>query len=75
MVRISWPTFLASFAVGIFFVYVTQAKPKVVVVYPTPDNTDRLQYKDTAGNCYHFKADLAECPKDISSVHNIPVQK
>jgi hypothetical protein len=75
MVKISWPTFLLSFSIGVFFVYITQAAPTIVLVYPTPENIDRLQYKDKAENCYHYKAHLTECPKNVNSIHNIPVQK
>ena len=75
MVKISWPTFILSFAIGSFFVYITQSKPKIVIVYPTPDNIDKLQYKDNADNCYHFKSNNVECPKDSNSIHHIPIQK
>lgn len=75
MVKISWPTFIISFAIGIFFVYITQARPKTIIVYPTPDNVDDIQYKDSADNCYHFKSQITECPQNSSLIHTIPVQK
>ena len=68
MVKVSWPMFLVSFSIGIFFVYITQAKPKTVFVYPTPENIDRLQYKDNADNCYHFKSHLTEEPTGRSLI-------
>ena len=75
MVKVSWPVFLLSFSIGIFFVYITQTSPKIVIVYPTPDNVGRTQYKDSADNCYHFKHEETQCPRDPKEIHSIPVQK
>ncbi len=44
---------------------------KTVVVYPTPSNVDKIQYKDNANNCYKFTAKLVNCTK---SARKIPVQ-
>ena len=74
MVKLSWPTFIVSFAIGIFFVYITQVDPKVIIIFPTPDNVDKVQYKDSADNCYHFKHEITECPQD-KFIDSIPVQK
>ena len=72
--NVHWPTFICALAVGLFFVYVTQSQKQVVVVYPTPENVDRIQYKDRAGTCHEFSAASGTCPKDAASIQTIPVQ-
>ncbi len=72
--NVNWPTFIISLAVGCFVVYITQTSPQVIVVYPTPENVDRIQYKDSAGVCHAFKAVSTKCPKNVSAIHEIPVQ-
>ena len=72
---ISLPVFLISVAVGLFFVYLSQPTPKVIYVYPTPDNIDKVQYKDKAVNCFQFEAEEVRCPSDRTTIKPIPVQK
>ena len=38
--------FVLSFCIGIFFVYITFPPLDVILVYPNPDNVDKLLYKD-----------------------------
>ena len=71
---IDFRIFFVSLAVGLFLVYIYQPTPTVIYVYPTPDNIDKLQFKDKANNCYHFKADEIKCPKDKNTIQSIPVQ-
>ena len=63
--------FIFSFIVGMIFICISPVEYKTVVVYPTPSNVDKIQYKDKANNCYKFKAKLVDCTKDAL---NIPVQ-
>ena len=71
---VHWPTFIAALAVGLFFVYLTHTKKQLVVVYPTPENVARIQYKDKAGTCYNLSAAKGQCPKNKKSIQQIPVQ-
>jgi hypothetical protein len=68
---INVPVFLISFALGVFAVYVTAPDKKKIIVYPTPDNAQHVQYKDGAGNCFQFKQTKAQCTKDST---NTPIQ-
>ena len=34
---------------------------KTIVVYPTPTNLEKIQYKDNADNCFQFSAKLVDC--------------
>lgn len=71
---ISFPIFLVSLTVGLFFVYMFNPSPTVIHVYPTPDNIDKLQFKDYADNCYQFVSKQVKCPSNKSLITKIPVQ-
>lgn len=68
---ISFPFFILSLAVGLFYVYVSTPPPKVIYVYPTPENVNDVLYKDKVNNCYKFNYKEVKCPINPSL---IPVQ-
>lgn len=63
--------FVASFIVGMLFVYLSPAEYKTVLVYPTPSNLKKIQYKDKTGQCFKFSAKLVDC---TANAKKIPVQ-
>lgn len=65
--------FLISFLVGLFYIYFFDDK-KIVYVYPTPHNTNNVQYVDKSENCYTYKFKKTKCPKDTNKINTIPVQ-
>ena len=71
---IDFRIFLISLAFGLFLIYMTNPSPTVIYVYPTPENINKIQIKDTLDNCYHFSAKEVTCPSDESKIHTIPVQ-
>jgi hypothetical protein len=71
---ISIPVFLISFAIGLFFVYILGPEMKTVFIYPTPENVDKVLFKDKADNCFSFKQEIIECPKDESLISKVPMQ-
>jgi hypothetical protein len=71
---ISIPIFLISFAIGLFFVYILGPEMKTIYVYPTPENVDKILFKDKADNCFTFEEHIVECPKDASLISSIPIQ-
>jgi len=69
------PVFLMSFAFGVFAVYVTLPDTKRIMVYPSPDNIDIIQYKDKAHNCFRFQETSVSCPKGSGNVvAKVPMQ-
>lgn len=72
---ISLRIFLISLAIGLLFVYLSNPEPTIIYVYPTPDNVDKITYKDKAFNCFKFNANEVTCPKNKSMIKTIPLQK
>jgi len=71
---ISLPIFLVSFAVGMFFIYILGPETKRIFIYPSPENVNRILFKDVAENCFSFKPVEVECPTDESKISSIPIQ-
>tara|TARA_Y100000389_G_C17232644_1_gene398954 strand:+ start:312 stop:584 length:273 start_codon:yes stop_codon:yes gene_type:complete len=66
-------TFIISLFLGIFIVYSITPPPKVLVKYPTPENSGRVIYKDEAHNCFKVISSEVNCPKDKSKIKSIPL--
>ncbi len=47
--------------VGLLLVYLSPVEHKTVMVYPTPTNSKKIQYKDDADQCFRFSAKLVNC--------------
>jgi len=71
---INFPVFILSFAFGMFAVYITMPDTRKIMVYPSPDNVDYIQYKDQAGNCFHFREKKVKCPAKESEISKTPLQ-
>jgi hypothetical protein len=71
---ISLPVFLISFGIGLLFAYILGPEQKKVYIYPSPENINKIMFKDKAENCFSFKEEEIECPTDLSSLFNIPLQ-
>jgi len=68
------PLFIISLSLGLFVAYITAPSPEVIYVYPTPDNVDKILYKDHSGTCYKLDVNEINCPNDSSKIHTIPIQ-
>ena len=66
--------FIISLAVGIFVTYITIPTTQKIMVYPNPDNIDKIQYKDKADNCFSFSSKEVKCPSDITKIRSYDIQ-
>lgn len=67
--------FIISFAIGIFAVYLTgNSDKRKIIVFPTPDNIDEIQYKDDSGTCFQFKQTQVNCPINSNEISKIFAQ-
>ena len=66
--------FIITLTFGLFLVYITNQKPNIIYVFPTPDNFDKITVKDKANNCYKFNINKVSCPKDQKLIPPIPPQ-
>lgn len=71
---ISLPIFLISFAIGLLFIYLMGPEMKTIYIYPSPENIDKVLFKDKAENCFYFEEKNIECPKDENLISKIPIQ-
>jgi hypothetical protein len=71
---ISFPIFIISFSIGLFFVYILGPNIKTIYIYPTPENVDKILFKDKADNCFTFEEQEMDCPSDPSKISTIPLQ-
>ena len=72
---ISFKVFVLSFIVGLIFLYLLGPQTKTIIVFPTPDNMGKIQYKDKAGTCFHYNAKNVSCPSNKEEISQIPSQK
>jgi hypothetical protein len=63
--------FIISLLFGLFYVYMSDPKPKQIVVYPTPDNQNLFQFRDKTDNCFQLKQNMIKCSNDAEV---IPIQ-
>ena len=61
-------SFFIAFAIGIFLVYITAPKKKIVIKWPTPENAGKLIYRDNSESCYKYKANEVDCPEDDTEI-------
>jgi hypothetical protein len=74
MFKLNILAFILSFAMGIFFVYTTMPDQTKIMVYPSPDNVDHIQYKDKADTCFQFRQTKVQCPADNTQILKTPIQ-
>lgn len=71
---ISFPVFFISLVIGLFFTYIMGPDMKVVYIYPSPDNVEKMLFKDKADNCFYFIPTEVKCPTNESEISQIPIQ-
>ena len=71
---INVPVFIASLFFGILAVYFYVPEMRRIYVYPTPDNVDKLQYRDQVDTCFEYHQEEVDCPTDPSTIFHIKPQ-
>ena len=67
--------FLLSLSIGLFYIYISEEYKKVIVIYPTPQNVDKYQYKDHSDECFSYELNEIKCPSDSSKYKEIHIQR
>lgn len=67
-------TFLISFSIGLFFIYVIGPEIKTIYVYPTLNNYLKYQYKDNTDQCFEIQPTEVKCPLNPLNIKSIPPQ-
>ena len=68
------PTFMISLAIGFCIVYIQRPELTTIFVYPTPDNQEKVQFKDRNDTCFKFSSQEVPCPSDTTQIREFPVQ-
>jgi hypothetical protein len=68
------PVFIVSLAIGLLFVYIFNPDKRKIFVYPSPENVNNIQYKDSTGACFEFKQTKLKCPEKESDISKVPAQ-
>lgn len=71
---INFPTFVISLCIGLFLSYITLPPSQIVYVYPTPDNSNSIQYTDKNDICFRFDSVETVCPADNKLIREYPMQ-
>lgn len=71
---INIPIFILSLAFGLFFVYLSSPPTKAIFVYPTPENSESVQYIDKSDTCFKYTPKIVPCPKDESKIKSYDLQ-
>ena len=72
---ISIPIFVISFILGFVFIYIVGPATKTIFVYPSPENVNKILFKDNANNCFYYDEQEVTCPTDLSAISTIPIQR
>jgi hypothetical protein len=59
--KFNFIVFFLAFAIGMFFVYISTPKQKVIIKYPTPYNSNKIIYKNENDICYKYDVEEVKC--------------
>lgn len=60
--------FFISLFVGFALVYFMPIEYKTVIVNPTPDNLEKIQYVDKSENCFEFSSTKVGCTAQAKQI-------
>jgi len=59
--RFNFLSFIIAFTIGILYVYISTPKPKIVIKYPTPYNSNKIVYRNDNDVCYKYTVEEVKC--------------
>lgn len=66
---------LVGIVIGIIGILFINPEKNVIYKYPTPENAEKIVYKDKNGVCYTYKANSVDCDKNESRLKDFPLNK
>lgn len=66
---------LISLCIGLLYTYLYVPKPRIIIKYPTPYNSEKIKYVDDSGVCYKYKVNKTQCPANKSEIKTLPIQQ
>ena len=70
---INWPILIVAFVLGLAYIKYFHPSQRKVVVYPKPDNVEKIQYQDTSESIFEYRAIPINCDK-ADNITKYPVQ-
>ena len=67
--------FLIALFIGLFLNYITLPPSKVITIYPTQDNFNKIQLKDKTDTCFNIKSQEVLCSEHSQHINTVPYQK
>ena len=67
--------FVLGLVMGIVGILFVNPEKNIIYKYPTPENAEKVIYKDKNGECYTYKAKKVDCDKNESRLKNFPLNK
>lgn len=69
---IHWPFLIGAFILGLLYIQYYHPERRDVMIYPKPDNVDKIQYQDKSGALFAYHAIPVNCDK--TDITKYPVQ-
>ncbi len=66
--------FILGILLGLLLLQIYPNNREQVIIYPSEKVQEHSQYTDSADNCFEFSVKEVECPNNIYSIRNIPIQ-
>ena len=72
---ISMKPFIIALSIGLILNLLTVPTPNIIHIYPTPDNYNKIQFKDSSGTCFGIDSKEVKCPYNKKDISKIPFQQ
>lgn len=64
---------IVGIIIGIVGIYMLKPDKTVFFKFPTPDNCQKIVYKDKNGICYKYTAKMVDCDKNEDKLKPYPI--